>query len=196
MNYVYPCKPNWLAPNSSFFGMLDNDERWVAELKKNGWRCEVYKYDGKITLYTRDKALITDKLPRLREYLRSIVPENTILDGELIHNRTKNIKELFYAFDVLKYKGISLINQPFSERRKCLESMKLGLDGVVEVAEQYTKNKIAVYQEAIKTPVNEGIVMKRLDSKYLSSFSSCLQNPHWMKVKRIEEYYIQNRRIR
>ena len=34
MNYLYPCKPNRIYPNSAFFNRLDNDPAWIAEVKK------------------------------------------------------------------------------------------------------------------------------------------------------------------
>ena len=194
MDYIYPCKPNQLAPDSSYFLTLDNDDRWVAEVKKNGWRCLVYRENGSVTLYTRHHTRILDALPNLRNYLTVAVPPGTILDGELVHHRTKGTKEFFYLFDMLSYCGSPVVNEPLSHRRTLIDSMVLGTAGLVEVARQTCTGKVALFNRIIeeKNEADEGIVLKKLSSKYLPSQTSCLQHPYWLKVKRPGAHLFQN----
>ena len=185
MRYYYPCKPNPLSPDSRFFAELDRDISWVAEIKKNGWRCLVYR-DTQLTLWTREKTVINEPLESLRDGLMS-VPEQTILDGELIHFRTTGLKGKLYLFDALMFKGKILINLPLSDRRKYLEESISEITDI-EIAKQVQLGKRRLYYQAIQEAVNEGIVLKKLDSRYPVSDRRCLQNPFWLKVKRIEKH--------
>ena len=185
MKYLYPCKPNPLSPESRYFDDLDRDVQWVAEIKKNGWRCGVYRDSG-LTLWTRHKTVIHEPLAALRDSLMA-VPENTILDGELIHFRTKDIKGALYLFDILVLRGRQITDLPLADRRKHLEDIAVKLSGI-PLAEQVRVGKKNLYLQAIKEPVNEGIVLKKLDSKHLVSEKRCPQNPFWLKVKRPEAH--------
>jgi ATP-dependent DNA ligase len=186
--YYYPCKPNRLAPESGYFNSLDNDPRWIAEVKKNGWRCLAYREKESLVLYTRHHTLITDPLQEVRNYLFVTLAPGTILDGELINNRTKDVKSLYYVFDVIASSGDLLVNCSLSHRRSVLEKLVRPYPGVVELAAQTITGKKRLYESSIQTSVNEGIVIKRLDSKYLASETRCLQNPYWLKVKRPDSH--------
>jgi ATP-dependent DNA ligase len=185
MKYYYPCKPNPLSAVSKFFAELDRDVSWIAEVKKNGWRCLVYR-ENKLTLWTSNKTTINEPLKSLRDSLMS-VPEQTILDGELINFRTADIKGKLYLFDILIFKGKMIIALPLMERRKYLEEA-ISETPDIEIAKQVQLGKRKLYYTAIQDEVNEGIVLKKLNSKYLISDTRCLQNPFWLKVKRIEKH--------
>jgi bifunctional non-homologous end joining protein LigD len=187
MRYYYPCKPNEISANSRYFEQLDNDVRWIAEVKKNGWRCLADKEAGSFVLWTRHKTFIVDPLKDLRSALLSMLPNNTRIDGELINNRTKDVKGIYYVFDILVYKGETLFNLPLRERREILEGAIKPLP-FIELAQQFTTGKKELYSKAILNEVNEGIVMKKLDSRYLASQTRCPQNPYWLKVKRPEKH--------
>jgi ATP-dependent DNA ligase len=106
MDYLYPCKPSRLERASSLFLSLNNDPLWVGEAKRNGWRClAMQDYVGALTLWTRHKTVIPDKLPELRALLAAQLPEGTLVDGELLERRTKQVKGEYYVFDILLLKG-------------------------------------------------------------------------------------------
>jgi len=179
--YLYPCMPNRIYSDSKLFADLDQDPAWVAEIKKNGWRCLVEKTGGRVTLWTRRYTTIPD-LPDLKEYLTEMLPEGILLDGELIDRRTKDIKGLWYAFDIL-YLGTEFFhNKPFSERRKELEKHVWDVPGKIEVAKQYRLGKKMLYERVIDEG-EEGIVIKKLDSTYPTNSTKSHDNPYWLKVK-------------
>ena len=188
MNYYFPCKPNTLNPASQLFDALDRDINWVAEVKKNGWRAMPTKDEnGKLTIWTRHRTLIKEAVPELREALSSMMPDGTILDGEFINNRTKGVKGKLYLFDIIMLEGRLLIDRPLRERRKLLEGVVV--EGPhIELAQQIRVGKKQLYHQSIEGEENEGIVIKKLDSKYLVSEKSCPQHPYWLKVKRIENH--------
>ncbi len=186
--YLYPCKPNTLTPDSKLFDELDRDIGWIAEVKKNGWRAlPIMSEDGKLTIWTRHKTLIKEAVPELREALSGMIPAGTILDGEFINNRTKGVKGKLYLFDILMLKENLLLNIPLRERRQILESVIKETQDIV-LAQQVRVGKKRLYYQSIEGEENEGIVIKRLDSKYLASEKSCPQHPYWLKVKRVEKH--------
>ncbi|MDP2167967.1 MAG: hypothetical protein Q8J64_06525 [Thermodesulfovibrionales bacterium] len=87
-------------------------------------------------------------------------------------------------------KGDLLAGLPLSNRRGLLElAVRDYLPGYpfIEIARQVRVGKRKLFYESIEGE-NEGIVLKKLDSKYLVSDSRCPQNPFWLKVKRIENH--------
>ena len=186
--YLYPCKPNTLTPDSKLFDELDRDIGWIAEVKKNGWRALPTKDEkGNLTLWTRHKTLIKVPATELREVLSGIMPAKTILDGEFINNRTKGVKGKLYLFDIITLEGRLLVDLTLRERRQILEGVVKETQDIV-LAQQVRVGKKQLYYQSIEGEENEGIVIKRLDSKYLASEKSCPQHPYWLKVKRVEKH--------
>jgi bifunctional non-homologous end joining protein LigD len=189
MPYWFPCKPNRLSPTSELFKRLDNDRNWIAEVKKNGWRCLAYKEGGALTLWTRHHTTINAPLPDIRSLLVKILPDRCVIDGELIENRTKGIKGVYYVFDILALNG-TFLNLPLRERRRLLEPiLKVSeMGGPIELARQYQIGKVKLYHNSISGEENEGVVLKHVNSPYNASPARCLQNPYWLKVKRLEKH--------
>jgi len=189
MNYLYPNMPNRLYPSSPLLKSLNNSEQWVAEIKKNGWRC-IVKKDKALTLYSRHKTIFTAPLTEIRSAL-SKLPDGTVLDGELLSGkRIKDFPESLYVFDILMWKYKPVWQLPLADRRVLLELNFTNIAqvcGKIELANQYIKNKMKLYYNSIENE-NEGIVIKKLNSVYCASESRCLKNPYWLKVKRMEKH--------
>jgi len=191
MDYLFPCKPNSLPPDSEMFARLDNDETWIAEVKKNGWRALIMS-DVKKEIWTRAKTLVKDDLPEIRRQLLTL-PAGIILDGELISQRPKNWEKHFYLFDIIMFKGKLLTDLPLIERRKYLEEVHqqyLGWCKKIELSQWTRAGKKALFMRSIGDELLEGIVIKRLDSKYLVHPNKCPQNPKWLKVKKEDSQFV------
>jgi len=182
LQYLFPCKPNTIKPSSKYFDELDKDPEWLAEVKKNGWRCCVYS-NGKIELWTRHHTPITKPVPRLREVLSKLVPKGMVPDGEILDHRSATSPGRLYLFDLLYYKFKLITTLPLSERRKILEDNITPVPGVVEIAHQVMVGKKHLFN-SLQANEDEGIVMKRINSPYIASINSCQQNPFWLKVRR------------
>jgi len=187
VKYLFPCKPNRIW-HGEFLDRLDDDEGWVAEVKKNGWRCLPMRTTNldpnPLTLWTRHHTVVSDALPALRSALANILPDNTLLDGELIDKRTKDVKGLLYLFDVIWYNGKLVTGLPLVERRKILDDIvgdEVGKGNIIIPKWHYT-NKKELYEQALKDG-DEGIVIKKLDSPYITGLTSCPQHPQWLKLK-------------
>ena len=180
--YLYPCKPNVIKPSSKYFDELDKDSDWIAEVKKNGWRCGVYS-NGSVELWTRHHTIISKPLNRLRDVLMKSAPKGMVLDGEILDHRSDRSLGRIYLFDVLYYKFKLITDRPLSERRRILEDNVLWVPGVVEIAHQVMVGKKNLFL-SLEANEDEGIVMKRVNSPYNASLMRCLQNPFWLKVRR------------
>jgi DNA ligase 1 len=58
-----------------------DDEEYITELKLDGIRLILSKFDNKIKLYTRHK---NDVTARFQELLNLDIPDGTVLDGEIV----------------------------------------------------------------------------------------------------------------
>lgn len=183
--YIWPNIPNWLDPKS--LEGFDSKIDWIAERKKNGWRCLAMRTETGLELWTRRHTLIHDPLPITREALMNL-PPMTIIDGELMEKRTKDIKDHYYAFDIIMLKGKMLNGYSWTTRRKFLEETFRTIPSI-ELSEPITVGKSFLYKLAIETG-DEGIVLKNINSKYLVDYKSCQQNPLWIKVKKPENSFL------
>jgi len=150
--------------------------------KRNGWRCLIQKTEGKLKLWSGNKTVFQQDLGKLRAELIKYLPEETCLDGELVHNRTKTIKEKLVVWDVLIYRGREVMDKSLRERRNLLEEIFPKNTQHIEVAEWFITDKKVVYLRAVEEEGKEGVVLKRLDSKYLWSERKCRETPYWIKV--------------
>ena len=182
--FVYPCKPMRLYPNSTLFKQLNNNPLYIAEVKKNGWRTLVEVNNSKLTLWTRHGTTINSPLKELREYLLDSLGDNVILDGELLDRRTLEVKSFLYLFDIICINDNLITNLPLQERRKLLESIVVEKENLVELSRWVYTDKETLYRESIQGEANEGIVIKKLDSRYTISPKKCIVTPDWIKVKK------------
>jgi len=185
IKYCYPNVPNWIDETT-----VDNYKSgYVAERKKNGWRCLAVRDEKGLTLWTRRKTTIVSDLPVTRELLFHL-PVGTVIDGELLDKRTKDIKDHYYAFDIQFLNNKSIMHLPWAERRKQLESVftQNGLFGRVELSEPVQLGFSTLYKLAVADG-DEGIVLKHSQSKYIVDIRKCPANDQWFKAKRAEKCF-------
>ncbi|MGX1195718.1 ATP-dependent DNA ligase [Metabacillus sp. SLBN-84] len=153
------------------------DENWITELKLDGIRLLLSKFDGKVKLYTRHHNEVTSKFPELHSIS---IPDGTILDGELIvpgekgkpdfeammerFQSTKSQHQIqFCVFDIIYYEG-QVVNLALYERKQLLE--RLIPDSDVLCTSKWIYGNAGAYFDLVKEQSLEGIVQKRADSKY------------------------------
>lgn len=161
---------------------LPEGEEWLYEVKLDGYRCLAGKDSKKVTLWSRRENLFTDQFPQIARACEGL-PQDTLLDGEIValdangrisfnllqHHRSKAQALLFYAFDVLIYRGRSLLKAPLESRREALtEVLKdIGKAGPIALSETMNASPAELVRVA-KEFGFEGIVAKRKDSFYES----------------------------
>src|SRR4051794_19636671 len=57
-------------------------DRWVMEPKIDGWRAITHVTGGQVLTFARSGAAYHGKCPHIDEALLSVLPDDTVLDGE------------------------------------------------------------------------------------------------------------------
>lgn len=167
-----------------------DDESYITELKFDGIRLILSKFNNQIKLYTRHNNEVTNKFPEL---LDLDIPDGTVLDGEVIvaasggapdfeavmerfMSKKSAHKIVYCVFDVIYKDGQSIAAKPLTERKTVLNSLELNHPNVY-VIEGIQGNGLAYFNLA-KEKNLEGIVIKKADSSYEINKRS----HNWLKV--------------
>jgi DNA ligase 1 len=171
-----------------------DDESYITELKLDGIRLILSKFDKKVQLYTRHKNEVTARFPEL---LSIDIPNGTVLDGEIIVTdqggkpdfeammsrfmSKRNILEngilSYVVFDVLQYKGKNVTRLPLVERKQLLDEI-IPHDTSLVAKVKYIEGHGSAYFNLVRQQGLEGIVLKRKDSRYEVGKRS----QSWLKV--------------
>jgi bifunctional non-homologous end joining protein LigD len=180
------------------------DDGWGSEIKWDGVRAIAYCRPGRLSLETRNLNDVTAQYPEVRRLSRQLGARDAVLDGELVafdeegrpsferlqqrihqtaesvvRRRMKSHPVTYVIFDLLYLDGEDLTPEPYTVRRERLEG--LGLSGESWQTPAYSTGHAAELLEASAGHGLEGIVMKRLDSRYAPG----RRNGSWLKVKNV-----------
>jgi bifunctional non-homologous end joining protein LigD len=197
--------PERLTPMLAGAGELPRDQaRWSFEVKWDGVRAIAYIKPGRLRLESRNLNDITDAYPEVRGILRDLGMRDAVLDGEIvafdqshpprpsferlqkrmhvtspssIRRLSKSTPVVYAIFDVLYLDGHSLMGLPYEERRGRLEA--LGLAGPAWRVPAAHPGRGQALLEATEAQGLEGIVAKRLDSRYEPG----RRTGAWVKIK-------------
>ena len=195
--------PERLVPMLAKLGDLPTaGERHGFEIKWDGIRAITYYEPGRFRLESRNLNDITAQYPELRRLGRQLGSRDTVLDGEIvafdergrpsferlqqrmhltrdaeIRRRAEAVPVKYMLFDVLYLEGHSVMSRSYEERRELLESM--GLEGPAWQTPRYHRGQGAALLDASAQQGLEGVVAKRLDSRYAAGQRSS----SWIKVK-------------
>jgi len=164
--------------------------RWLHEIKYDGYRLQIHLNKGKRRAYTRNGLDWTKRFSVITGAID--IHGQAILDGEVVvikDDRT-NFSELqaelaagnqdrlvFYAFDLLYLDGLDLRRSPQIERKRVLKALLEGCEGPA----LYSEHLVGVGQEMFEHAAKlnwEGIVSKNADAPYRSD-----RNEAWLKIK-------------
>jgi bifunctional non-homologous end joining protein LigD len=165
------------------------EEEWAFEVKWDGVRAIAYAQPGRLRLESRNLREITDSYPEVRGLIRDLGMHEAVFDGEIVafddrgrpsFERLQHrmhvtsaaaVKRLaaktpvvYAIFDLLYLDGRVLIELPYAERRARLESLELGGQAWRVPAAHIGEG--ARLSAATREQGLEGIVAKRLDSRY------------------------------
>jgi bifunctional non-homologous end joining protein LigD len=186
---------------------LPEGRDWLYEVKLDGYRCLAGRDSTGVTLWSRRGNLFTNQFPQIARACERL-PPGTLVDGEIValdangqisfnllqHHRSKAQALLFYVFDVLAYRGRSLLNVPLSTRREILSEIFKGAKAApIALSESLDASPDELVRVAREFGF-EGIVAKRKDSVYESG----KRTGAWVKYKvnRGQEFVATRRAIR
>ena len=194
-----------IRPMLATLGQLPaDDSAWAFETKFDGVRAIAYVHNGTLKLLSRNDADVTAAYPELAGLADAVGGLDAVLDGEIValdragrvsfealqprmHLRDpRQVQRLadqspvsYQIFDLLTLDGRPTTGLPYTQRRELLES--LDLNGAHwHTPPAHRGDGASALAQAVRDGV-EGIVAKRLDSRYLPGRRS----PAWVKVKNI-----------
>jgi len=156
---------------------LPTGPEWSYEIKLDGFRLEAVKKNGATTLFSRRGNILDRKFHYIATALQKL-PDNTVLDGELValdskgktdfgllqNFRSAESKIHYYVFDLLVLKGKDVSQLPLNERRALFAKIIPRNDHISESAVEH--RSYAKLLKFVKQHGLEGIIAKRSDSPY------------------------------
>jgi bifunctional non-homologous end joining protein LigD len=178
-----------------------DSDRWLYQLKLDGYRAIGFNTGGRIHLRSRNDNDFSIRYPDVVKGLAKL-PDETVIDGEVIaldddgrpsfsilqNHGSSRAPVLYFVFDVMVLAGREVMKEPLHARRELLEKKILPkLAEPVRYAAPLAAG-LPVLIESVKAQRLEGLVAKRLDSRYESG----LRSGAWqkMRVNRAQEFVI------
>jgi bifunctional non-homologous end joining protein LigD len=168
-------------------------ERWLHEIKFDGYRTQAHLRNGRPAIYTRRGYDWTQRFGPIADALAELPANNLILDGEAIVVDSRGIPDfgllhadlaagrkdrlLYYAFDLLYLDGLDLRGARLAERKHVLAELLAGASARILWAEHLEGNGPEIHERACAMGL-EGIVSKQQDAPYRSG-----RVESWIKVK-------------
>ncbi len=176
---LYPPRPKTSIPPAKIGGY--EKKCWVAQRKFNGTRTVIYQTGetgADISMLTRHRTphkqyMLTKDMRTALESLG--VGPLAVLDGELMHNKTRGLKNTIVLFDILVLDGEYLIGSTYAERYSLLwkalggpktfeqvtgHSLALHVVGNVWLAENFMTDLTDRFNDCINLDEIEGLVIK------------------------------------
>ncbi len=183
-------------------GVPRDEARWSFEVKWDGVRAIAYAQPGRLRLESRNLNEITDGYPEVRGLIAELGMRDAVFDGELVafdergrpsferlqqrmhvtspsavRRLSASVPVVYAIFDLLYLDGHVLMGLPYEERRCRLEA--LGLGGPAWRVPGVHPGQGSMLLEATRAQGLEGIVAKRLDSRYEAG----RRTGAWLKIK-------------
>jgi bifunctional non-homologous end joining protein LigD len=173
--------PGFIEPAlATAIDKVPSGERWIHEIKFDGYRVQVHLRDAAVKVFTRRGNDWADRFKKIANDAWHVGAGSAIIDGEIVvpaadgttdfsvlQNELKgqSTKIVMVAFDLLYLNGYDLRKLPLIERKALLKKLIVKTD--VQFSESFEVNGPEIYQPACKVGL-EGVVSKVRDSRYAS----------------------------
>ena len=172
-------------------------DKWVHEIKFDGYRLLALVEKGQVRLYTRAGNDWSARFTPLCKAFEKLNIQDALIDGEAViaaddgtfsfHSlqnalSTGNLRGLrYYAFDLLHLNGVDLRSQPLTERKALLEQLLEKAPQMLQYSRHFAEPGDKILVQACRMAL-EGIVSKQADAPYRSGRTNS-----WLKSKCIRE---------
>jgi bifunctional non-homologous end joining protein LigD len=164
---------------------------WVFEVKWDGYRAVADLAGSQATLTSRNGNDLTARFQNVaKELAKAVKTPDCVLDGEVcaldeagrssfsaMQQGKAGTPIVYYVFDVLEVEGEPLVDLPLVERRKRLEQLLDRHNRTIRLSEAFDDGEALL--AAAKQQQLEGVIAKRLDSRYLPG----RRTRDWLKLK-------------
>lgn len=175
-------------------------ERWLHEPKLDGYRLLAQVEDGRVRLYSRRGSDLTPRLAPIIRAVAELGSDRLCVDGELVAIGSDGLPDfdllhramrggrrapplLFYAFDLLRLDGRSLLSVDVLRRKERLRALLDGASPQLMYVDHHVGSGPELHAQAHALGI-EGLVSKRVGSVYRPG---CRART-WLKVKCYREY--------
>lgn len=187
---------------------------YAYEPKWDGFRCIAARDGEQVDLWSRSRKSLTRFFPEMVAELRRWLPEQVILDGELVvrsgppgaerldwdalslrlHPAARRIDQQaaenpasFVVFDLLALGDVDLTSLPYATRRAALAEVLAPLRGSgIHLTAMSTDPDVAAHWFATFEGAGlDGIVVKHLDASYSPGARTMLKVKHWRTAEAV-----------
>nr|WP_298096295.1 DNA ligase D [uncultured Shinella sp.] len=187
--------PDFLPPTlATLAAAPPAGERWLHEIKFDGYRLQARIEAGRVKLLTRSGLDWTKKFGKaVVGALRDLPVGTALIDGELVVESGSGASDfsalqadlsdgrddrfLFYVFDLLHLDGYDLTKLPLQERKSLLEKLVPSGEDILRYSGHFDENGALVLRHACRLSL-EGVVSKLRDAPYRAGRSKS-----WIKSK-------------
>lgn len=176
--------PGFIEPElATSVDKVPSGERWIHEIKFDGYRVQVHLRDATVKVFTRRGNDWTNRFRKIAADTWHIAAGSAIIDGEIVVSaangntdfsvlqnelKGRSKKIVLAAFDLLYLNGHDLRNIPLFERKALLKRTIAGTD--VQFSESFEIDGPEMFAHACRIGL-EGVVSKVRDSRYVSGRS-------------------------
>jgi DNA ligase D-like protein (predicted ligase) len=179
----------------------DDPDRWLYELKLDGYRAIAFKTGGRLHLRSRNDNDFSVRYAAVARGLKDL-PDETVVDGEvvafdedgrpsftLLQNYASADTPIgYFVFDLLMLEGRDLTREPLIARQALLEAKVLPHLAAPVRYVAPLDGSLSTLVHSVKAHGFEGLVAKRRDSRYESGERSGAWRK--MRVNRGQEFVI------
>lgn len=187
--------PDFVEPQlATLVDEAPSGDKWIHEIKFDGYRIAARVEKGKATLLTRRGHDWTAKMGTTAEAIAALPVEKAMFDGELVVLDAEGVsdfqglqnslseghdgKTLYCVFDLMHLDGRDLTDLPLLERKALLaEVMKGSTDPRLRLSQHVEGGGEKFFASACELGL-EGTIAKRAESPYRSGRSR-----DWVKIK-------------
>ncbi|MDT1064278.1 DNA ligase D [Paracoccus sp. CPCC 101403] len=170
------------------------DDRWLHEIKFDGYRLQARIEAGRVKLLTRSGLDWTERFGKpLVEALRDLPVGSAILDTELVVENDSGASDFsalqadlsagrsdrfrLYVFDLMYLDGFDLQSVPLVDRKDLLRPLLPGTQAILRFSEHFEASGSMVLRHACRLSL-EGVVSKLRNSPYRAG-----RGRSWVKSK-------------
>jgi bifunctional non-homologous end joining protein LigD len=171
--------PGFVEPAlASSIAKVPSGERWIHEIKFDGYRVQVHLANEAVKIFTRRGHDWTHRFKKVAHDAWHIKAGSAVIDGEIVvlaadgttdfavlqnELKGKSTSIVLVAFDLLYLNGRDLRKVPLFQRKAELKKIIAGTD--VQFSESFEVDGHAMFAHACKVGL-EGVVSKVRDSAY------------------------------
>jgi bifunctional non-homologous end joining protein LigD len=173
--------PGFIEPElATSIEKVPSGERWIHEIKFDGYRVQVHLRDAAVKVFTRRGNDWTNRFRKIAADAWHVGAGSAVIDGEVVvpaangstdfsvlqnELKRRSTKIVLVAFDLLYLNGYDLRKLPLIERKALLKKILAETD--VQFSESFEVDGREMFKHACEVGL-EGVVSKVRDSRYLS----------------------------